>query len=160
MVHVKYVRCQNASVKHFVIAGNKVYSGHLDKKIRVWHRPKRLPLSMKLSTTMPAMRDHLKNLFRSDRFVEVRGHHNSPWFKHFDAVTCLAVGLDEDYLYSGSWDKTVKVWRLKDFVCVESFKAHDDAVNAIAVGGHEMLFTASADGAVKSWKRVTATEND
>ena len=72
-------------------------------------------------------------------------HHKSPWFKHFDAIACLAIGFDDDLLYSGSWDKTVKVWRLRDFVCLESIKAHNDAVNVIAVGGHGMLFTASGD---------------
>jgi len=155
MVHVRTVRCKNKSVKSFVVAGNKVYSAHTDKKIRVWHRPTRRPVSLKLSTTLPTRRDHLRNLFRSDNHVEIRRHHKSPWFKHFDAIACLAVGFDDDLLYSGSWDKTVKVWRLRDFVCLESIKAHNDAVNAIAVGGHGMLFTASGDGTVKGWKRET-----
>lgn len=158
VVQVKTVRCENAWVKSLVVAGKKVYSAHKDKKIRVWHRP-RLPLSLKLSTIIPTMTmsEHLKNLFRSGSFVE-RRHQKSPCFKHSDAISCLAIGLDDDFLYSGSWDKTVKVWRLSDFVCVESIKAHDDAVNAIAVGGHEMLFTASADGTVKAWKRATVCE--
>jgi len=158
VVHVKTVRCGNASVKSFVVAGNKVYSAHTDKKIRVWHRPRRFPLSLKLSARMATMRENLKNLFRSSSFVKARRHHKRPWFKHFDAISCLAIGLDDDFLYSGSWDKTVKVWRLRDFVCVESINAHDDAVNAIAVGGHGMLFTASADGTVKAWKRATVSE--
>lgn len=157
VVHVKTVRCENSSVKSFVVAGNKVYSAHKDKKIRVRHTPRRLLLCLKLSTLISAITDHLKNLFRSVSFVE-RRHHKSPCFRHFDAISCLAIGLDGDFLYSGSWDKTVKVWRLRDFVCVESINAHDDSVNAIAVGGHGMLFTASADGTVKAWKQATVSE--
>jgi len=159
-VQVKNVRCENESVKSFVFAGNKVYSAHRDQKIRVWQRPTRLPMSLKLWTTMPTMREHLKNIFRSDNYVEIRRHHKSPWFKHFDAIACLAIGFDDDLLYSGSWDKTVKVWRLRDFVCLESIKAHNDAVNGIAVSRHGMLFTASADGTVKGWKREAVREND
>lgn len=152
VVHVKTVCRENEPVKSLVVAGNKVYSGHRDKKIRVWHRPTRRPMSLQLSTTLPTRRSHLKNLFGSANYVKIRRHRKSPWFKHFDAITCSAVGFDDDLLYSGSWDKTVKVWRLRDSVCVESINAHNDAVNVIVVGGHGMLFTASADGTVKGWK--------
>ncbi|KAF3947089.1 hypothetical protein CMV_026730, partial [Castanea mollissima] len=35
------------------------------------------------------------------------------------------------YKYLWSWDKTLKVWRLSDLKCLESIKAHDDAINGL-----------------------------
>jgi WD40 repeat protein len=55
-------------------------------------------------------------------------------------------------LYSGSWDKTVKVWRVADLRCVESIRAHDDAVNALAADAG-VIYSASADGRVKAWEK-------
>jgi WD40 repeat protein len=64
------------------------------------------------------------------------------------------MALDEQlgFLYSGSWDKTFKVWRLSDSKCVESVKAHDDAINSV-VADSGLVFTGSADGSVKVWRR-------
>ncbi|KAE8684221.1 hypothetical protein F3Y22_tig00111151pilonHSYRG00336 [Hibiscus syriacus] len=52
-------------------------------------------------------------------------------------------------LYSGSWDKTFKVWRISDSKCLESVRAHDDAVNSIVAGCNGLVFRGSADGSVK-----------
>jgi WD40 repeat protein len=50
----------------------------------------------------------------------------------------------------------VKVWRLSDLKCIESLNAHDDAVNAMVLDSDRLLFTGSADGTVKLWKRIMA----
>ena len=87
-------------------------------------------------------------------YVEVRRHRNVPWIKHYDVVSCLSLDEENGLLYSGSWDKTLKVWRLSDSKCLESVKAHDDAVNAVVAGGFDgLVFTGSADGSVKVWRR-------
>jgi len=74
--------------------------------------------------------------------------------KHFDAVSTLSLDKKEGLLYSGSWDKTVKVWRVADFKCLESINAHDDAVNAVVAMSGGCVLTRSADGTVKMWRRV------
>ena len=63
------------------------------------------------------------------------------------AISSLA--HHNDFLYSGSWDKTVKVWRISDLKCIETIDAHDDAVNAVIVGPDGLLFTGSDDYTVK-----------
>ncbi|KAL0450268.1 UNVERIFIED_CONTAM: protein JINGUBANG [Sesamum latifolium] len=56
-------------------------------------------------------------------------------------------------LYSASWDKTIKVWRISDSKCLESINAHDDAVNSVIAGFDGLVFTGSADGTIKVWRR-------
>ncbi|KAL0314741.1 UNVERIFIED_CONTAM: protein JINGUBANG [Sesamum angustifolium] len=45
--------------------------------------------------------------------------------------------------------RTFKVWRPESSKCIESVKAHDDAVNSVVAGVGGMVFTGSADGTVK-----------
>lgn len=71
-----------------------------------------------------------------------------------DAVSALALSKDGTLLYSVSWDRTIKVWRTKDFTCLESVRnAHDDAVNAVAVSYDGYVYTGSADKRIKVWKK-------
>ncbi|KAE8716909.1 Clast3-related [Hibiscus syriacus] len=69
--------------------------------------------------------------------------------------TSLKAPLNEELglLYSGSWDKTLKVWRLANSKYLESIDAHDDAINSVVAGFDSLVFTGSADGTVKVWKR-------
>ena len=45
------------------------------------------------------------------------------------------------------------MWRVENSKCLESVKAHEDAVNSIVAGPDNLVFTGSADGSVKVWKR-------
>lgn len=55
---------------------------------------------------------------------------------------------------SVSWDKSFKIWDLTGrYRCLESVKAHEDAINAVAVSDDGTVYTASADGCIKAWKR-------
>lgn len=75
---------------------------------------------------------------------------------HVDSVAALAVSRDGSLLYSGSWDRTFKVWRTSDFKCLESvWNAHDDAINAIVVSDDGYIYTGSADRKIKVWRRDT-----
>jgi len=65
----------------------------------------------------------------------------------------MSLDKERGLLYSGSWDKTLKVWRLSDSKCLESINAHQDAINSVVVGFDGLVFTGSADGTVKAWRR-------
>ena len=56
-------------------------------------------------------------------------------------------------MYSVSWDKSFKVWDLTGYRCLESVKAHEDAINAVVVAVDGTVYTASADGCIKVWER-------
>ncbi|KAL8143562.1 hypothetical protein V2J09_016594 [Rumex salicifolius] len=131
----------------------KVFTGHQDGKIRVWKSPNSDQQMHKRVGSLPTWKQLLKSSVDPSKFVEVRRHRRVPRVKHFDAISCLCINHEAGLLYSGSWDKTIKVWRLADGRCLESFAAHDDAVNALAVGFGGLLFSGAADGTLKVWRR-------
>ncbi|KAG0605464.1 hypothetical protein M758_9G061600 [Ceratodon purpureus] len=137
-----------AAVKCLVVVDNQIISAHQDHKIRVWRRSKSQPQEHRLVTTLPSVKDYIVNFLPSKNYVQVRRHHKSLWISHHDSISTLAVG--NGVLYSGSWDKSVKVWRLSDFKCLESLTHHIDAVNALAVDNpNNLLFSGSGDTTVK-----------
>ncbi|PNX78634.1 myosin heavy chain kinase B-like protein [Trifolium pratense] len=54
------------------------------------------------------------------------------------------------FMKHSSWDKTLKVWSVSDLKCLESIKAHDDAINGL-VACKGIIYSASADGKIKAW---------
>lgn len=145
-------------VKAIVICredNNKVFTGHQDGKIRVWKTSHKNPRVYTRAGSLPALKDVLKKSVKPSNYVEVRRRRTALWIKHSDAVSCLSLVEDQGLLYSASWDRTVKVWRIHDLKCLESIKAHDDAVNSVvaAGSGEGLVFTGSAEGTVKVWKR-------
>ncbi|KAL6494755.1 hypothetical protein OROGR_031555 [Orobanche gracilis] len=140
-------------VKAIVLFGEKIFTGHQDGKIRVWRYLGNRKKTHKRVGNLPTTRDLLMKSINPRSYIEVRRRRNVPWVKHYDAVSCLSIDPDQGLLYSGSWDTTFKVWRISDSKCLESIKAHADAVNSLVVGFDGLVFTGSADGAVKAWRR-------
>lgn len=140
-------------VKAIVVWGDKIFTGHQDGKIRIWKFLGDKKKSYKRHGSLPTTKDYFKTAINPKAYVEVKPKRNVPWLKHYDAVSCMSLDEEQGLLYSGSWDKTLKVWRLSDSKCIESIAAHDDAINAVAVGFDGLVFTGSADGTVKAWRR-------
>lgn len=149
-----------SAVKCLVVLGDKLFSAHQDHKIRVWKvehhgsTTQQQPQRYKCIATLPTLNDRFSRFFSAKNYVEVRRHKKSTWVHHVDTVSALAVSKDGSLLYSASWDRTFKVWRTSDFRCLESVsKAHDDAINAIALSGDGCVYTGSADKKIKLWKK-------
>lgn len=140
-------------VKAIIIAGERIFTGHQDGKIRVWKVSTKDPSIHKRIGTLPTVRACIKSSIKPSNYVEVRRNRNVVWIKHFDAISSLSLSEDKSFLYSASWDKTIKVWRISDSKCLESIIAHDDAVNAVIAGFDGLVFSGSADGSVKVWRR-------
>ncbi|KAK7321722.1 hypothetical protein VNO77_32610 [Canavalia gladiata] len=140
-------------VKAIIISGQKIFTGHQDGKIRVWKVSPKNPSVHKRAGTLPTLKDIFKSSIKPSNYVEVRRRKTALWIKHSDAVSCLSLSDDKVYLYSASWDRTIKVWRIADSKCIESIGAHDDAVNAVVCGDDGVVFSGSADGTVKVWRR-------
>ncbi|KAI4316768.1 hypothetical protein L6164_024713 [Bauhinia variegata] len=142
-------------VKAIIISGNKIFTGHQDGKIRVWKVSPKNPSVHKRAGTLPTLKDIFKSSIKPSNYVEVRRHRTALWIKHSDAVSCLCLTSDKMHLYSASWDRTIKFWRISDSKCLESIRAHDDAVNSVVCGLDGLVFSGSADGTVKVWRKET-----
>ncbi|CAH2064482.1 unnamed protein product [Thlaspi arvense] len=157
--HIEFSSFKSNSglVKAIVLAGDKIFTGHQDGKIRVWKASSRDSNVFRRVGTMPNLRDYIRNSIAPSSYFNFtrrnRTSTSAQGFRHLDAISCLALSEDKRLLYSGSWDKTFKVWRVSDLRCLESVNAHEDAVNAVVSGFDGLVFTGSADGTVKVWRR-------
>ncbi|GAA0148982.1 hypothetical protein LIER_08274 [Lithospermum erythrorhizon] len=140
-------------VKSIIICGEKIFTGHQDGKVRVWKTDPRDPSVHRRSGTLPKVMDILKSSILPRNYVEVKRNKTALWIKHWDAVSSLSMCEEHGFLYSASWDRTFKVWRIENSRCLESVKAHDDAVNAVVSSVDGMVYSGSADGTINVWKR-------
>ena len=69
---------------------------------------------------------------------------------HTDVVACVRAAPSGDLLFSGSWDKTAKVWQ--DGQCVRTLKGHEQAVWSVLPLADGRVLTASADRSIKLWE--------
>nr|XP_043625973.1 protein JINGUBANG [Erigeron canadensis] len=145
----------SSAVKTMVVSGDKLYTGHQDHKIRVWKLDTKQK-TIKCLTTLPTLNDRLMKFVFAKNYVKVRRHQRCTWVHHVDAISALALSKDGSLIYSGSWDRTFKVWQTSDHKCLESvWNAHDDAINAIVVSHDGVIYTGSADRKIKVWKRYS-----
>lgn len=129
---------------------NTIISAHQDHKLRIWRVNK---LGIKFVTSLPTLTDRLTKGLFAKNYVAIRRHKKLTWIHHSDAVSSLAVSSDGSLIYSGSWDRSFKVWRSSDFKCLESVSnAHDDAINAIVLSRDGFVYTGSADKKIKIWR--------
>lgn len=139
----------DGTVKGLVTAGNRVFTAHQDSRIRAWKVSRSSENVFKLIDTLPTTKDYLGKFMKQSNYVQTRRHHKVLWIEHADSISCLAVS--NGLIYSGSWDKTLKIWKVSDFKCLESIKAHDDAINGLAATNEGVIYSASADGKIKAW---------
>ncbi|XP_023728953.1 protein JINGUBANG [Lactuca sativa] len=147
-----WFKSNSGLVKAIVIADEKIFTGHQDGKIRVWKVSPRNPSAHKRIGTLPTFKSVVKKSMKPKNYTEVKGTQRI-WIKHFDAISSLSFSEDQSLLYSGSWDTTIKVWKVSDFKCLESITGHEDAINSVVTGFDGMVFSGSADGTVKAWRR-------
>nr|XP_018628880.1 protein JINGUBANG isoform X1 [Nicotiana tomentosiformis] len=144
------------AVKSLVILADKVFSAHQDHKIRAWrieNHNSDAPNIVHIST-LPLLSDRALKFMIPKNHVQIRRHKKSTWVHHVDTVSALALSNDELFLYSVSWDRTLKIWQTTDFKCLESIaNAHDDAINALAISQEGDVFTGSADTKIKIWRK-------
>lgn len=70
---------------------------------------------------------------------------------HLGSVTSLSLGRDSDYIFSASWDYTIKMWNIKNiskskFKLAKTYSYHIGPVLKILVTSFGSLVSASGDG--------------
>ncbi len=77
---------------------------------------------------------------------------------HRDWITSIAL-ISDDYLISGSRDKTLKVWNLKTRKELFTLVGHTAPVTSVAVTPNgSQIISASSDGVLKIWNPETREE--
>ena len=71
---------------------------------------------------------------------------------HTGAVTSVVLSSDGLYLYSGSWDKSIRKWSTASGQLVRKFKGHTDYVTTVAVSSDGLyLYSGSEDNSIRKW---------
>lgn len=78
------------------------------------------------------------------------------------AIAAVAVSPDGQWIATGSWDRSVKIWDRSTGRAVRRLAGeHRGRINSLAFApGGEVLFTASDDGAVYSWEVATGVRRE
>lgn len=78
---------------------------------------------------------------------------------HTDGVMALGHSVEHKKMFSGSMDRTVRVWDISmhDPLCDGELKGHRGGVTSIAVGGHRLV-TGSVDATLRVWDVATLKE--
>lgn len=81
---------------------------------------------------------------------KIEGAHKGP-------VTAIILSQENDLLYSGSQDKTIKVWNTKFSTLEFSLEGHNDTINGLALA-KDLLASGGNDNLVKVWDLNTKKE--
>lgn len=137
-----YIKAKVGDIRALLACGKLLFTTHGDYKIRVWDMSLAESFQPKKTVTLPRKRPFFS-------YPRKNIH------KHRDYISSIAYNQTERLLYTGSWDKTVKAWKVSERICVDSFVAHDGHVNSIVINQQDgRVFTCSSDGSVKIWRRV------
>ncbi|KAK9742123.1 hypothetical protein RND81_03G149700 [Saponaria officinalis] len=138
-----YIQVSSGEVRAMLSHDDLLFTSHKDCRIRVWNTAScATNFSPRKITTLPKP-SPLRFITSKTRALQ-----------HKDIISCMAYNGPEGVLYTGSWDKTVKAWRLSDRKCIDSFVAHADNINDMVINRDGYLFTCSSDGSVKMWSQV------
>ncbi|EPS69649.1 hypothetical protein M569_05112, partial [Genlisea aurea] len=140
------LKTRAAVVVALQLSHDRVYAAYEDGKIRVWRRTWDGAVKHERIATLPTPGSLVRNY--------IPGGGRDRTGKHSGPISAMAINAADDILYTASLDRTVKVWRISDFACIETIQAHPDPVNAVALAEEEgLLYTASDDATVRVWRR-------
>ncbi|KAJ3099284.1 hypothetical protein HDU97_003302 [Phlyctochytrium planicorne] len=73
---------------------------------------------------------------------------------HTGPVTCLAYSASADgreFLFTGSWDKSIRQWDVKTKESLLVFNGHSDFIKSVAIHNN-VLLSGSSDSTLKAWE--------
>lgn len=77
---------------------------------------------------------------------------------HTSAVLCFAFLPTRSLLFSGSYDRTIRVWDVSTWKCIKTLKGHGSGIKCLTVSADgTMLFSAGADNTIRVGARHART---
>lgn len=107
-------------------------SGSDDKTIKIWDFQTAACTRTLVGHTQYVMTLKVKGKRKSDRLVNSSGN----------------------YLFSGSWDKTIRQWELNSGSCIRTFDGHGQGIYALKLSG-KVIVSCSGDNSLKIWNSET-----
>ncbi|GAB1538581.1 hypothetical protein NUACC21_12430 [Scytonema sp. NUACC21] len=78
---------------------------------------------------------------------------------HNDWVNAVALSSDGQYVVSGSFDNTIKIWELATAKEIHTLTGHNHSVYAVALSSDgQYVVSGSDDNTIKIWELATAKE--
>ncbi|GLE05942.1 hypothetical protein PINS_up015153 [Pythium insidiosum] len=129
--------------------GKTLVSGSDDGSMMLWSLSPREDDSVFGCSATPNACALMQQHHRQRRNVEKRhsfyGHGGPIWALHFD---------DDALLFSGSYDKTVKIWELWSGKCLRTLRGHTGWVSSLDSHG-DVIASASWDSSIMLWDKRT-----
>lgn len=77
-------------------------------------------------------------------------------YYHEAPVLCFGVDMCRSLLFTGSYDKTIAIWDMKDWSRVTALKGHGGGIRALALSPDgALLYSAGADNTIRAWDTHT-----
>ena len=70
---------------------------------------------------------------------------------HEGGIQDLCLGENNNHLFSGSLDKTIKIWDIEKGICLKTFTGHGSYVRKVIMFSPGILCSASDDSDIKLW---------
>ena len=74
---------------------------------------------------------------------------------HNDIILDIKFSPGGKYILSGSKDKTLKLWHIKEEACIKTFKGHSAPVLQVAFSTGKYIASADEEGKIKIWDILT-----
>jgi len=165
----------NKFVSSVVVTDQYIISGSIDKTIKIWDLS-----TFELVASLEGHTSGVNSLVVSDKYI-ISGSYDRTikiWdlstFKlvttlegHTDIITSLVVSsventtdlsdnIGKQYIISGSYDKTIKIWDFSTFKLVETLEGHTNWINSVAVSkDNKYIISGSSDDTIKIWDLST-----
>ena len=92
----------------------------------------------------------------------LEGHTHSVSSVVVSGNTNFPDNIGKQYIISGSWDNTIKIWNLSTFELITTLEGHTSYVNSVTISsifnatnkfGKQYIISGSDDGTIKIWEK-------
>jgi len=119
------------------------------KNIEKEKRGEKTQVNLDIFTDSVQIKKMFGEYFKTPKYTDLaylRGHR--------EIVLCII--YHDNTLYSGSWDKTIRIWDMKTYKKKGSMKGHTDNVNCLCVQADDnKLYSGSIDRTIRVWDTKT-----
>lgn len=118
---------------------------------------KKAKVDSKPTTTSPLLKKRPWKSVYSERFKLEKNwrkgvYKMKSFIGHKDGITCLQ--FNRKYLMTGSYDSTIKIWKVETGECVKTLTGHTKGVRSL-VFDNQKLITGGLDSTIKVWNYHT-----